>query len=107
MVTGPEVIFIGIKGSVVALDRAKGAMVWQTPLKGSDFVTVTLDEGELYAATRGRLYRLDPVTGAVLWENDLPGFGLGIVSIAGAPTAAAAEKKRRDDAAGAAGAASA
>ena len=38
----------------------------------------------------------------MIWENDLPGYGLGITSIAGAPIAAgAAEKKRRDDAAAA------
>jgi outer membrane protein assembly factor BamB len=104
MAAGAGVIFVGLKGSVVAIDRTSGATVWESHLKGSDFVNVTVDHGELYAATRGRLYRLDTTTGAVLWENELPGYGLGIVSIAGAPSAAAAaEKKRRDDAAAAGG----
>ena len=31
-------VFIGIKGSVVALGRATGRQVWATHLKGSDSV---------------------------------------------------------------------
>ena len=109
MSVGHSLLYIGLKGSVAAVDRSTGDTVWASHLKGGDFVTVTLDRGELYAATKGRLYRLDPATGAVLWRNELPGYGLGIVSIAGAPvTAGAAEKKRRDSSdAGAAGAVSA
>jgi outer membrane protein assembly factor BamB len=95
---GQDLIFVGIKGSVVALDRATGEMRWQTPLRGSDFVNVTHQNGDVFAASRGRLYRLDSATGQVQWCNELPGFGYGIASIAGASqTPPAAEKKRRDD----------
>lgn len=99
-------IFVGLKGTVVAIDRATGTIQWSSDLKGSDFVNVSLQDGDLFAASKGRLYRLDPSTGHVLWVNELPGLGYGIVSIAGAPqTAGAAEKKRRDaQAAAAAGA---
>jgi outer membrane protein assembly factor BamB len=51
--------------SVLAIDRATGAKVWESPLKGGDFVNVELDEGQLYAATKGELHCLGPATGAV------------------------------------------
>ena len=98
-------LIIGLKGTVLALDRATGETLWSTPLKGSDFVSIVVEEGAVFAATRGRVYRLDVSTGAILWSNDLPGLGFGIVSIAGTSSAALmAERKRRDAAsAGAAG----
>ena len=36
--------FIGIKGSVVALNRFTGQQVWTTYLKGSDFVNVVVQD---------------------------------------------------------------
>ena len=42
-----ELVFIGIKGSVVALNRNTGEQVWVTHLKGSDFVNVILQKGAL------------------------------------------------------------
>jgi hypothetical protein len=91
-------IFVGIKGAVLAIDRETGAEQWRADLQGTDFVNVTLQESDLFAASRGRLYRLDPVTGTILWCNELPGLGWGIMSIAGASQAVpgAAEKKRQD-----------
>ena len=101
-----DTIFIGIRGTVLALDRGTGDTRWSKHLVSSDFVNVTLQEGDLYAATKGRLYRLDPATGEILWSNELPGLGWGIITIAGAPQAApSAEKRRRDQQAAAAGAA--
>jgi outer membrane protein assembly factor BamB len=100
-----DLIFVGIKGTVLALDRSTGEIKWSTSLRGSDFVNVVLQDGDLFAACRGRLYRLDPSTGEVKWCNELPGLGYGILTVAGASqTATAAEKKRRDDAAAAAAA---
>jgi len=92
---------------VVAIDRDTGETLWTTDLKGSEFVNVALDGGDLFAASRGRLYRLDPSTGDIRWCNELPGLGYGLVSIAGSSQsgAAAAEKQRRDAAAAAATAA--
>jgi outer membrane protein assembly factor BamB len=102
-------LFIGIKGTVLAIDRATGRTVWETPLQGGDFVNVVLDGGELYAATRGELYRLDPATGEVLWNNGLKGKGWGLIAIAQAAGGnwSAIEEKRRLDAAAAASAAAA
>lgn len=103
-------LFIGIRGYVMAIDRATGEDVWSTSLKGSEFVNVVLDGEQLFAASKGRLYRLDPATGGILWENELTGKGWGLVSIA--PSADGnrglmAEKRRADDAAAAASTAAA
>ena len=45
-------IYLGIKGSVLALDRRTGSEVWRTPLKGADFVNVVLDGDALFATAR-------------------------------------------------------
>jgi putative pyrroloquinoline-quinone binding quinoprotein len=106
MAAQTNLVFGGIKGKVVALDRSTGTEVWRTDLKGSDFVNLVLDNGDLFATTKGRLYRLDPDTGNVLWCNELPGLGWGIVTLAGASQVAASAEKRRRDAQAAAAAAS-
>jgi outer membrane protein assembly factor BamB len=106
-------IFVGIKGSVVALNRATGQQVWATHLKGSDFVNVVLLDGAVLASCRGEIFCLDPRTGIGMWHNPLKGFGLGLATIAtgnnsgDGNAAAVAEKRRRDEAAAAAAAAAA
>ena len=98
-------IYIGIHGSVLAIDRATGKEAWETSLKGADFVNVVLDGNELYAGSKGRLYRLDPATGNTMWVNELPGKGWGMISIAQSPDGnrgAMVEKRRQDEAAAAA-----
>jgi outer membrane protein assembly factor BamB len=103
-----NLVFVGIKGTVLAIDRDTGETLWTTELKGSEFVNVSLDGSDLFAASRGRLYRLDPSTGDIHWCNELPGLGYGLVSVAGSShsTAVAAETKRRAAAQAAATAAS-
>jgi outer membrane protein assembly factor BamB len=49
-------VLIGIKGTVLALDRSTGAEVWRTPLKGLGFVNVTLTGGQVLATTSGEIY---------------------------------------------------
>jgi outer membrane protein assembly factor BamB len=108
-----DLIFIGIKGSVVALNRATGKQVWATHLKGSDFVNVVLQRGVLLATCYGEIFCLDPLTGGGLWDNPLKGFGTGLATIAaegatGSGNAPAlAEKRRRDEEAAGSAAASA
>jgi outer membrane protein assembly factor BamB len=97
-----ELVFIGIKGSVVALNRVTGEQVWTTRLKGSDFVNVVVVGEEVFAATYGEVYCLDPLKGQRLWHNQLKGLGLGLATIAtsagggSGPAAVMAEKWRRD-----------
>lgn len=106
-------VFVGIKGTVLALDRATGEEVWRSPLAGADFVNVVLVDGDLFATARGEMFALEPSTGKILWHNPLKGLGRGLLTIAGGTeqTVPMAEKKRRDAqaaaASGAAGAAAA
>jgi outer membrane protein assembly factor BamB len=98
-----QLVFIGIKGSVVALNRATGQQVWVTRLKGSDFVNVHLQDGAVLASCSGEIFCLDPLTGVGMWHNPLKGFGTGLATIAteqnpqGGNALVLAEKRRRDD----------
>ena len=100
-----DCVFVGIKGSVVALNRATGQQVWAMSLKGSSFVNVVVEDGAILASTQGEIFCLDPLTGTVVWHNPLKGFGLGLASIAtqgnadSGNAAVLAEKRRRDQAA--------
>ena len=81
--TQPKLIYAGIKGSVIALDRETGIQVWAVKLKGIDFVSVALLGRNVVAATSGEVFCMDAQTGKLLWHNPLKGFGLGLVSMAG------------------------
>ena len=100
-----QLVFIGIKGSVVALNRATGQQEWATHLKGSDFVNVVVQDGAVLASCYGEIFCLDPLTGASMWHNPLKGFGRGLATIAtednpGTSNASVlSEKHRRDEAA--------
>ena len=95
-----KIIYLGVKGSVVAIDSATGQAVWSTELKGAEFVNVILDGNNLFATTRGEIFCLDPNGGGIRWHNPLKGYGLGLITIAGdgIPQNAVpgAEKRRRD-----------
>jgi outer membrane protein assembly factor BamB len=96
-----KMIYLGVKGSVVAVNSTTGQLVWETALKGADFVNVIIDGNNLFATTRGEIFCLDPQGGGIRWHNPLKGYGLGLVTIAAdgvAPNTAviAAEKRRRD-----------
>ena len=103
-----DLVFIGIKGSVLALDHATGQQVWATHLKGSDFVNVVLQDRAILASCYGEIFCLDPLTGNALWHNPLKGFGTGLATIAAEHNSGTgnapvlAEKRRRDEAAAAA-----
>lgn len=77
-----DLLFVGIKNCVVALDPRDGAEVWRIKLKGSTFVSVLWDGDALYATSQGEVSRLDPNSGAVMWQNPLKGLGLGLVCLA-------------------------
>jgi len=104
-----DVIFIGVKGTILALKRSTGVELWRITLKGTDFVNLILDRENLYATTRGEIYCFDPATGICRWHNRLSGLGYGIVCIATASGSQilSAEKTRRDQASRAAAAAAA
>ncbi|HWD94194.1 MAG TPA: PQQ-binding-like beta-propeller repeat protein [Verrucomicrobiae bacterium] len=96
-----KLIYLGVKGVVMAINPATGQSVWETALKGAEFVNVILDGENLFATTRGEIFCLDPLGGGIRWHNPLKGYGLGLITIAGdgiAPNASVitAEKRRRD-----------
>lgn len=97
-----NLIFLGIKGTVSALNRSNGELIWQTHLKGSDFVNLVIDGENLYATTKGEIFCLDTITGQLRWHNKLPGLGWGLVTIAtpcSTRTISAEQKRRYDQAA--------
>ncbi|HLH57087.1 MAG TPA: PQQ-binding-like beta-propeller repeat protein [Verrucomicrobiae bacterium] len=100
-----DLVFVGIKGSVVALERATGNQRWATHLKGWNFVNVVLQNDAILASCQGEIFCLDPFTGNALWHNPLKGFGTGLATIAGdfnqvsASAAVLSEERRRDEAA--------
>ena len=102
-----KVVYVGIKGTVLALNSSSGEQLWATHLKGSDFVHVVLDGDNLYATTQGEIFCMNPEDGTARWANELRGMGFGLAGIAteSAPNALLmllAEKHRQDAAAAAA-----
>src|SRR5262245_59821710 len=77
-----DLVFVGIAGSVLALDRVTGKQVWATDLKRSGFVNVVLLDESVIASCYGELFCLDAFTGSANWHNLLKGFGRGLATIA-------------------------
>ena len=102
--TQSSAVFIGVNGTVLAIDRATGQEVWRVALKGSDFVNVALQDGDLFAATHGELFCLDVATGHIRWHNPLKGLGWGLVTIAGNEQSVILRAKQQEEEAAAAGA---
>ena len=77
-----SLVYLGIRGRVVALNRMSGDEIWRTELKGSGFVQVARDQEYIYATTRGEIFCLRPETGELVWNNPLKGLGMDLASIA-------------------------
>lgn len=75
-----QLIFIGLNGYALALDRDTGEIVWSNDEMRSGYVSLLLDGDRLIVSTNGYIFCLDPLTGKILWNNPLTGYG------AGAPT---------------------
>ena len=75
-----QLIFVGLNGYAVALDRDTGEIVWFNDEMESGYVTLLLDGDRLIASTNGYIYCLNARTGKIRWHNPLKGYG------AGAPT---------------------
>lgn len=83
---GRRLLYVGIRGCVVALDHATGAFVWSVELKrGYTFVPVFHESGRVFATSGGEVTCIEGATGRILWHNPLKGYGLGPAMIAGAP----------------------
>jgi len=104
---GRDAIYIGVQGTVLALDPSAGSELWRTPLKGNGFVNVVHQGRVIIATTRGEVFALDRATGHVIWNNKLKGLGMGFVTIAGAGQAAVISAAHDQSDGGAAAAAAA
>jgi len=80
--TVEKLVFLGIKGYVIALDRATGRRIWEKKLVGTDFVSLLMDGNHVLAGAQGEIFCLDAANGETLWHGTLKGYGLGLVSIA-------------------------
>lgn len=82
-----HLIFVGLNGYALALDRHSGEIVWSNNSMKSGYVTLLLDGDRLIVSTNGYIYCLDPLSGEVLWNNPLKGYGMGaptsLVSVRG------------------------
>ena len=101
-----DLLFLGLNGRVAALDRNSGEIVWEWTAKDPDknravggYMTLLVDQGQLFVSANGYTYRLDPITGDELWANPLRGWGVGPAALATSTaasqqvlTAAAAEQ---------------
>jgi outer membrane protein assembly factor BamB len=72
-----HLVFVGLNGYALALDRDTGQIVWSNNQMHSGYVTLLLDGDRLIVSTSGYLYCLDPLTGQILWHNPLTGYGFG------------------------------
>lgn len=101
-----QTLYLGIKGSVVALDRTSGIEIWRTKLKSSGFTNVVLDGDRVLATVQGQIFSLDAGSGAAIWTNPLRGLGYGLCTIAGGASASlpAMAQQIQDEAAAAAAA---
>lgn len=75
--TVDQLIFVGLNGYALALDRDTGEIVWSNAEMQSGYVTLLLDGDRLIVSTNGYMYCLDPLTGQILWHNPLKGYGMG------------------------------
>ncbi len=77
-----DLAWVGIGGSVIALDVATGGERWRTRLKrGSAMVVLAADGDRLLATAAGELFCLDASTGRILWRNRLRGLGMGVATV--------------------------
>lgn len=82
-----QLIFVGLNGYALALDRDTGEIVWSNNEMRSGYVSLLLDGDRLIVSTNGYMYCLDPLTGRTKWHNPLSGYGMGaptsIISVRG------------------------
>ncbi|HYV36648.1 MAG TPA: PQQ-binding-like beta-propeller repeat protein [Gemmataceae bacterium] len=96
MRTIDQLVFVGLNGYAVALDRDTGEIVWSNNQMKSGYVTLLLDGDRLIVSTNGYMYCLDPLTGEILWQNLMSGYGAGtptsLISVRGQSTQAVVQQ---------------
>ncbi len=85
--TPQDLVFVGGRHLVVALDRYDGVECWRWKashgkgfwgmLSSPSFVSIALDGDRLIVASPKQVWCLDPLTGEEVWRSDGVSFGLG------------------------------
>ena len=100
MPTLDQLVFVGLNGYAVALDRDTGEIVWSNDQLRSGYVTFLLDGDRLIVSTNGYIFCLDPLTGDILWQNTMSGYGVGaptsLVSVRGQSSHAVVQQVAKD-----------
>ena len=97
-----DMLFVSFNSRVFALNRDTGDLLWNwKSSKGrSNYVSILVDDEQLFVSIDGYTYCLDPYTGREIWFNPLKGFGYGIPTLATAEfntnASAAAELSARE-----------
>jgi glucose dehydrogenase len=77
-------VYVGIRGSIVALKRDSGEIAWSTPLaKGASLVPLVVEGGLVIGISGGEVSAIDARTGKLVWHNVLKGYGTGFAVLAG------------------------
>jgi outer membrane protein assembly factor BamB len=76
-----QLIFIGLNGYVVALDRTTGEIVWSNNELKDGYVSLLLDGDQLIVSTNGYIFCLSALTGQIRWQNPLRGYGEGVATM--------------------------
>jgi outer membrane protein assembly factor BamB len=72
MKSSEDLVFVGLNGRVVALDRDCGEILWQwQATKSGGYITLLPDRDRLVVSAGGYLYCLDLATGQERWHNPL------------------------------------
>ncbi|MCC6153610.1 MAG: PQQ-binding-like beta-propeller repeat protein [Candidatus Hydrogenedentes bacterium] len=82
-----DLVFVGLNGYALALNRYSGEIVWSNDKMKSGYVTMLLDGDRLIVSTNGYIYCLNPYDGEIIWHNPLKGYGMAaptsLVSVRG------------------------
>ena len=91
-----NLLFIAGKGTVVAMDRYDGRVIWRWKEKAGSgfwgslvtvaFTSIAVDGDRLLVATPKCIWCLDPMTGAEVWKNEIKDFAGGYPIIAASVT---------------------
>jgi len=75
--TVEQLIFVGLNGTAIALDRETGEIVWSNSEMKVATLRCSWSFDRLIVSTNGYIYCLDPLNRPrLLWHNPLRGYGL-------------------------------
>ncbi len=81
--TTDDLLFVGFKDKVIAVDRADGSIVWKWKSPHGLGVVSMLPSGDrLFVSINGYTWALDPTNGSELWHQPFKGEGIGIATLA-------------------------